>query len=357
MNFKDRYGFFDRLLYDIASRTGNAQRALADVEEFLYRDRLESVRLHLPVFITALPRSGTTILLKLLYDSGHFASHTYRDTPFLLCPLLWSRFSSRFAVDDQPKERAHGDGLQVSVDSPEAFEEVIWKHFWPDHYRPHRIVPWLSTEENVEFEKFFETHMRKVIVLGQDGPLDRSRYVSKNNLNIARLLSPLRPLYDGIFLIPFRDPVQQAASMLRQHLRFTRIHEEDDFVRRYMEMIGHHEFGKGLRPIDFGGWLDGAPPPDQLEFWVHYWIAAYRHVLDHASSSTRLICYADLTAEPEKALARLAEVVGISASSLISQADRLHPPRSHAVLDSDIPGPVREEAEEIYQLLERQAQG
>lgn len=356
MKLENGYGFFDRLLHDIASRAGRAQRALADVEEILYRDRLESVRLHRPVFITALPRSGTTILLKLLYDSGHFASHTYRNMPFVLCPLLWSRFSRRFAVDDQPKERAHGDGLLVSADSPEAFEDMIWKHFWPDHYRPRRIIPWTSSEENADFERFFEAHMRKVVALRQEDPVKRSRYVSKNNLNIARLALPT-PFRQGTFLIPFRDPIQHAASLLRQHRRFTRLHEEDDFVRRYMEMIGHHEFGKGLRPVDFGGWLDEAPPPDRLEFWVRYWIAAYRHVLDHIGPSVRLVSYADLTTEPEDALARIARAVTIPVSTLTSQSGRLHPPRSHDVRESGVPVSVREEAGEIYHRLERRARG
>ena len=27
------------------------------------------------------------------------------------------------------KERAHGDGIKVSTESPEAFEEVFWKTF------------------------------------------------------------------------------------------------------------------------------------------------------------------------------------------------------------------------------------
>ena len=95
------------------------------------------------------------------------------------------------------------------------------------------------------------------------------RYLSKNNLNIARLAAPPESLRRGTILVPFRDPVQQAASMLRQHEWFLEIHEEDDFVREYMETIGHHEFGKGLKLIDFNGWLDGCSSnPEGLEFWA-----------------------------------------------------------------------------------------
>jgi len=79
------------------------------------------------------------------------------------------------------------------------------------------------------------------------------RYLSKNNLNIARLAALPEPLQEGTILVPFRDPVQQAVSVHRQHERLLEIHEEDDFVREYMEAIGHHEFGKGLKPVNFGG--------------------------------------------------------------------------------------------------------
>ena len=362
MNFEDRYGRVDRLLHDFAFRAGRAQHAMADVEEILYRDTLTSIEGADPVFVTALPRSGTTILLQLLADSGHFASHTYRDMPFVLCPVLWSRFSARFAAGEGPVERAHGDGLEVSAESPEAFEEMIWKHFWPDRYRGDRILPWTrETEQNAEFDAFLEAHMRKVIALRRDGPNDERRYVSKNNLNIARLPAPPRPLRRGTVLVPFREPVQQAASMLRQHRRFLRIHEQDDFVRRYMEAIGHHEFGEGLRPVDFGGWLDeagwakGELDPQELEFWLRYWVAAYRVVLDVASPGVALLSYARLTKEPEDTLARIAGVVGVPTSALAPMADRLHPPRTHDVDLSGVDQGVLDRARSLRDELDTAA--
>lgn len=362
MNFEDRYGRVDRLLHDFAFSAGQAQHAMADVEEILYRDTLQDVAVEDPVFITALPRSGTTILLQLLADSGRFASHTYRDMPFVLCPMLWSRFSSRFASGEEAMERAHGDGLEVSADSPEAFEEMIWKHFWPDRYGADRIYPWTrETEQNAEFDAFLEAHMKKVIVLRRDGPDDGRRYVSKNNLNISRLAAPPRPLRRGTILVPFREPVQHAASMLRQHRRFLSLHEEDDFVRRYMEAIGHHEFGKGLRPVDFGGWLDeigwegwdaDSPPPpadpERLEFWIRYWVTVYRDVLDRAAERVSLLSYARLTGEPEEALARVAGAVGVPASTLTSMAGRLRPPRSHEVDLAAVDDGVLEEARGLH---------
>ncbi len=355
MTFDDRYGWLDRLLHRTAFRAGTAQHALADVEEMMYEDLLADVSVDHPVFITALPRSGTTILLRLLWESGHFASHTYQDMPFVLCPLFWHQYTGQFGVEETTRERAHGDGLDVSETSPEAFEEMVWKHFWPDHYHSDRIRPWTADDQDAEFDTFFEAHMRKIIAVRREAASGRQRYLSKNNLNIARLAAPPSPMRDGTFLVPFREPVQQAASMLRQHERFLELHEEDDFVREYMEAIGHHEFGKGLKPVNFRDWLADAPSPDGLEFWMRYWIAAYRHVLEHADASTLLISYAHLTENPEPALAGLAEATDVPEADLVALSDRLQPPRTHEVNEAALPASLCREASELYDRLHRRA--
>lgn len=357
MNFEERYGRLDRLLHDIAFRTGRAQHALADVEEMLFRDELREIELEDPVSVTALPRSGTTILLRLLHDTGRFAAHTYRDMPFVLCPMLWSRFTRHFGVDDRPTERAHGDGIEVSTASPEAFEEVIWKHFWADHYLDDRIVPWTSGEVRPEFDEFFRSHMRKIALLRREDEEERRRYLSKNNVNVARLAA-LPPSMRGVRLvIPFREPVQHAASLLRQHERFSRIQETDDFVRRYMAAIGHHEFGKELRPVDFGGWLEGAPSPERLEFWIRYWIATYTFVLEEAGSECLLVSYRRLTDEPEASLGRIADAIEIPERALCSQAGRIRSPREHDVRPVSVSSDVLDRASELRALLEERAEG
>ena len=68
------------------------------------------------------------MLLNALHKSNLFASLSYSDMPFVLAPNLWSKisFNKRYS---ELKERAHGDGIKVSTESPEAFEEVFWKTF------------------------------------------------------------------------------------------------------------------------------------------------------------------------------------------------------------------------------------
>jgi len=361
MNFDERYGWAARLLHRVAFQGGLAQRTLADVEEALYADALDAISVTDPVFISSLPRAGTTILLRLLWKTGRFATHTYRDMPFVLCPMIWRRFSSQFAADHTTHERAHGDGIEISRDSPESFEEMIWKHFWPDHYGENQIRPWQSGDQNPEFDAFFETHMQKVLALhwaertnGKDAP--SLRYVSKNNLNISRLGARPPSLRSGTLLIPFRTPVQQAASMHKQHQRFLELHAEDSFVREYMEAIGHHEFGKGLKPVNFNNWLDDASAtPDTLAFWLRYWTAAYRFIAEQTDETDVLVSYARLTNDPEAALTDLAETLGMESAPLTDQANDLRPPRTHEADTDDVPVSLLQKAETLYKRLQQRS--
>lgn len=356
LNYKERYGLLDRVFYRMALRSGTAQRTFADLEETLFRKKLAAISGDNPVFITALPRSGTTILLSILWQSGAFASHTYQDMPFVRSPLIWNHYRRHFSVDDTPRERTHGDGLQISGSSPEAFEEMVWKHYWPDHYYEDRIRPWTREDSNPEFDDGFELHMRKVIAVRQEQEVTRGRYLSKNNLNISRLAGLPKPLRSGTFLIPFRSPAQHAASMLHQHRRFTRLQREDPFMREYMEAIGHHEFGEGLKPVNFGGWLDDAPgSPDGIEFWLRYWIAGYRFVMDNATESVVLVSYARLVGEPESSLERLARVINVDPVRLTTQSASLRPPRTHPLDGEPISSALLLEAEEVHDRLIRHA--
>jgi len=111
------YSVLDRLLHRIAFAHPKLQQLLSDVENDLFRSQLSSTPVKHPVFITGLPRAGTTLLLELLYQTGEFASYTYRQMPFVLAPLLWNRITQNARKSATGMQRAHGDGMQISVDS------------------------------------------------------------------------------------------------------------------------------------------------------------------------------------------------------------------------------------------------
>ena len=276
------YSALDRALHRLAYFSPFFQRVLADLEDSLFSRDFEQIKIQRPVFITSLPRAGTTVLLTALNELPEFACHTYRDMPFVMSPLLWSKVSKGFRRRSELSERAHGDGVQVGFDSPEAFEEVLWKHFWPGKYGDKFIELWQSDDESWEATEFFRSHMAKIIALrsGQD---NECRYLSKNNCNIGRVPILRRMFPDAKIVVPVRDPIEHAASLLRQHKNFLALHESDSFAKSYMRDIGHLEFGLLHRTIRFPGLGDllSSGHPTSLDYWLQYWIATFEYVSMH----------------------------------------------------------------------------
>ena len=354
MLFENRYSRIDRALHRLAFHTKPAQAALADVENIPYADRFSRIDVSRPVFVTALPRAGTTVLLNLLSDLPEFGSHTYRDMPFLLCPLIWASYSRRFRRSETPRERAHADGLLVSTDSPEAFEEILWLLFWKKHYKADRIEPW-GTLDDDQFHDFLVNHMKKIVALRCPEDAGQRRYVSKNNMNVARAGPLARLLPSATIVVLFREPLQHSASALRQHLRFLEIHRRDKFAKAYMATIGHFDFGANLKPIDFGHWLQRRRHRDAtaIGFWLEYWIAAYRQLLaEHDAQRIHLVSYESLGRQPAASLTGLCDVLGIEdRHRFCAQADTLLPAKPHAVALDTISADLIAEASALHEQL------
>jgi hypothetical protein len=239
--------------------------------------------------------------------------------------------------------------MLIDFDSPEALEEVLWRAIWPAHYRRDRIVPW-EDEDHGEFAAFFRSHMRKIILLRRGKDAATARYVSKNNLNIARtrLLRTLFP--DSVIVVPFREPLHQASSLLEQHRNFLAIHQEDPFASDYMRAIGHYDFGENLRPVDFAGWLDQrqAQDPESLGFWLEYWVATYRHLLGQRDNVV-FLSYEALCEDPVSVFQRLTEAIGMAdTDALASTVDNIRTPRSREVDTSSVRSSLLVEAENLY---------
>ena len=116
MRYQERYSRLDRLLHRLAFSSFEVQKALADVEDRLCARRLVGIEIDRPVFITALPRAGTTLLLETLGSLGVFATHTYRNMPFLLVPLFWNAVTYPFRAPHVFRTPVHYDAGALDVD-------------------------------------------------------------------------------------------------------------------------------------------------------------------------------------------------------------------------------------------------
>jgi hypothetical protein len=276
-----------------------------------------------PIFVTGLARAGTTILLRLLHDSGQFASLTYRDMPFPLAPNSWQKMSGRSRHDLAARERGHGDGIVHDLDSPEAIEEVFWRttegkrYITRSHLHPHD-----PTSDTVE-------SFRDLVALVCHR-YDRPRYLSKNNANALRLGGIVAAFPDAVLIHPFRDPLQQAASLLNQHRRAVELGRADPFRASYMRWLGHYEFGRSHRPPLIPGAPAASEPTDRIDYWLAIWSAVHRLLLDQpeaVGARQVFVDYDALCAQPAAGVARIVAAAGVA----LGRGDGLRPPPVHAV--------------------------
>lgn len=259
------------------------------------------------VFVSGLARSGTTVLMRRFHASGDFRSLTYRDMPFVLAPNLWQRISALSRKRGEATERAHGDRLLVDFDSPESLDEVFWRVFDGAAYiRSTNLVPHAPDAGLVE------RYRRYVHAILASAP--GQRYLAKNNNNILRLAAIRAAFPDALILVPFRDPLDHADSLLRMHRTFVAQQAADPFVRDYMGWLGHHEFGSDHRPFRFGDAPGPAGDPQSIDYWLDRWIEAYRHVESNLPAGAVLVCYEDLCTDPG-VWCRLADAAGVPRES------------------------------------------
>jgi Sulfotransferase family len=293
-------------------------------------EAIAAIPIERPVYVTGLARSGSTILLELLARHPCFATHRYRDFPFVLVPRLWNWFIDRASTAAPPaRERAHGDGIAVTRESPEAFEEMVWMAFFPRLHDPTRSVILDERSSNPAFEAFYRDHIRKLLWL-RGG----TRYLAKGNYDITRLGYLTRLFPDARFLVPIRDPVWHIASLMKQHALFNRAETIEPRVLRHMQRSGHFEFGLDRRLINTGDpaavenvrrlWEAG----QELEGWAAYWSMIYSHVADvldrHPAirAATLVVRYEDLCQTPCETMSRILEHCRLPVEGLVDLAER-----------------------------------
>ena len=120
------YNNIQKFFHDLVLKKKFINKSLFEIEKIIYLKKLK-IRNHQHIFISALPRSGTTSLLNFLFLSKEFASLTYQNMPFLLSPHF-SKLLYYGKDNSKKKERLHGDGIMYDINSPEALDEVFFKN-------------------------------------------------------------------------------------------------------------------------------------------------------------------------------------------------------------------------------------
>ena len=261
------YSGIQEFLHDLVLSKKFINKSLFELEKIIYLKNID-IKNQSHIFISGLPRSGTTSLLNFIYSSDHYASLTYKNMPFILSPNFSKLFNKK---NISKKERLHGDGISYDINSPEALDEIFFNN-------------------DEEFIKNELVNYIQLILLSES----KDKYLSKNNLNFKRidLINSILP--NSIFLIPIREPLQHTYSLLNQHLNFSQLQQGNDFIRRYMNYLGHNEFGLNHKPwnnpINFKDLND-------INYWLEQWCLYYQDILKKYQSYDNcfFIIYEELT--------------------------------------------------------------
>lgn len=268
--FNNNYNFLVRLLHYSIIGNKIIPELLFDIENFLFKKKNRSIKVNHHVYITGLARAGTTILLNTIYASKKFASFTYRDMPFIISPNIWN-LASKYFKSKKPIERKHNDNMMINLDSPEQFEEIFWnlktseKYNFKDHLKYHLIDSY-----NLDL---YELFIKNCLV-----KYKKNNYLCKNNNSLLRIKSLINKFPNAKFLLSFRNPLDHSISLLRQNTNFTNLQKKDQFSRKYMNYLVHHEFGLNHKPMIFKSLEKSDSDLNDVNYWLDQWINFYNFI-------------------------------------------------------------------------------
>ncbi len=246
------YNFLQKNLHRLVLGNSLIKKTLFDIEKSLFYKKQFETKNQQHVFVTGLPRSGTTILLNFIFQTNEFASLCYRDMPFILSPNLYSKISKKKNIQSQ--ERMHQDGIKFDLNSPEAFDDIFFKTFIDEEIK-----------ENLEI--FVSLILKRY---------KKKRYLSKNNSSYKRIKIINSIFPDAIILIPYRNPLQHAYSLLKQHNHFCKAQKKDKFILDYMNFLGHNEFGLNYKSWNLSEKYEN---PFTLNHWLEQWCFFYKNII------------------------------------------------------------------------------
>jgi len=307
---KDVYSPIDKFLHYTFLGNKNIAKFLFNLELFFNKRKIKNVKeANLKnVYISGLARAGTTVLMQYLGQLPEFKSLSYKNLPFLFMPKTGLKVVSK--KEKQEIERFHQDGIKHSIESYEALEEPFWRNYIGQEYIFDKTIQKHEVDKKV-YEKYVA--FRKLVASDKI-------YLAKNNNHLLRAES-LAELdrsngIETITIIPFRDPYEQAKSLLKQHVLLSDLQKEDEFTLDYMDFLVHHEFGLHTKAplLNSEVIIINNHTKDKLDYWLEIWYSYYNEMYKQFSEKEGFcfFCYETFVNDPQNSIKSLLKVIGLS---------------------------------------------
>ncbi len=269
------YSKLDKTLHRLFLDRGPLSEFL--FQRLLKKSRLKSNSLKLShIFVTGLPRAGTTAVLNNIYLSQDVGSFLYKFMPFILSPRLAKLFSENLTQEDHSlTERLHKDKIYINSNSPECLDEIFWIKASKDYFESSSIKEDLVRHCTLDAYNYMLTEFANL--------QNVQRLVIKNNNSHTRLSSLIRYFDSSYFIFLFRDPLFHSKSLLKTHINFLELQKNDPFILEYMNLIGHREFGQNIVPFHYNNQYQSKSKeildPTNINYWLNQWIETHQWLL------------------------------------------------------------------------------
>lgn len=201
---------------------------------------------------------------------------------------MWSFFNKFFYAGVKNKERVHGDNLIVGPDSPDPFEEIIWKKNLKKNYLSTKNQFLSKKFSNKKLERSLKENINKILYVRGN----KQRYLSKGNYNITRIEYILKLFPDAKIVICIRKPTNQSISLTKVHQRFLKLSKKNQYLKKQLSILGHYEFGQYRKAIyldkkNYKNIIDCWKREEDYNGYLFQWNSIYNLVLKKYLSNVK----------------------------------------------------------------------
>ena len=155
-------------------------------------------------------------------------------------PWVWNKVFPRIPVDAmrKPVPRIHRDRIEVTRDSAEMGEEILWEHFFPHIHDESNYSVLDATTSNPAFERFYDEHLASWRSCADARATSARRSCASCACSTCAGSSPTRASCSTCAI-----PIDHVASLIKQDRIWAELERDDPRQIEIIELTGHHEFG------------------------------------------------------------------------------------------------------------------